>query len=55
MKMLEEYLNFAKDITEHTVEAMIKYFIKIMVQVVKEADTEINSYLTKRVKEYIMK
>ena len=55
---LEEYLDFAKDIAKHAGEVMIKYFnqnnganYKGDKTIVTLADTEINSYLIKRVKE----
>ena len=58
METLEEYLNFAKDIAKHAGEVMLKYFkqnngasYKGDKTIVTLADTEINSYLIKRVKE----
>ena len=55
---LEEYLKFAKDIAKHAGEVMIKYFnqnngasYKGDKTIVTLADTEINSYLIKQVKE----
>ena len=55
---LEEYLDFAKDIAKYVGEVMIKYFnqnngasYKGDKTIVTLADTEINSYLIKRVKE----
>jgi fructose-1,6-bisphosphatase/inositol monophosphatase family enzyme len=55
---LEEYLDFAKDIAKYAGEVMIKYFnqnngssYKGDKTIVTLADTEINSYLIKRVKE----
>ena len=55
---LEEYLDFAKDIAKHAGEVMIKYFnqnngasYKGDKTIVTLADTEINSYLIKQVKE----
>ena len=58
METLEEYLDFAKDIAKHAGEVMIKYFkqnngasYKGDKTIVTLADTEINSYLIKRVKE----
>ena len=58
METLEEYLDFAKDIAKHAGEVMLKYFkqnngasYKGDKTIVTLADTEINSYLIKRVKE----
>ena len=58
MENLEEYLEFAKDIAKHAGEVMIKYFkqnngasYKGDKTIVTLADTEINSYLIKMVKE----
>ncbi len=55
---LEGYLDFAKDIAKHAGEVMIKYFnqnngasYKGDKTIVTLADTEINSYLIKKVKE----
>ena len=55
---LEEYLDFAKDIAKHAGKVMIKYFnqnngasYKGDKTIVTLADTEINSYLIKQVKE----
>ena len=55
---LEEYLDFAKEIAKHAGEVMIKYFnqnnganYKGDKTIVTLADTEINSYLIKQVKE----
>ncbi len=58
MEPLEEYLDFAKDIAKHAGEVMLKYFkqnngvsYKGDKTIVTLADTEINSYLIKKVKE----
>ena len=58
METLEEYLDFAKDIAKHAGEVMMKYFkqnngasYKGDKTIVTLADTEINSYLIKQVKE----
>ena len=58
METLEEYLYFAKDIAKHASEVMMKYFkqnngasYKGDKTIVTLADTEINSYLIKQVKE----
>ena len=58
METLEEYLDFAKDIAKYAGEVMMKYFkqnngasYKGDKTIVTLADTEINSYLIKRVKE----
>lgn len=58
METLYEYLDFAKDIAKHAGEVMLKYFnqnngasYKGDKTIVTLADTEINSYLIKRVKE----
>ena len=58
METLEEYLDFAKDIAKYSGKVMIKYFkqnngasYKGDKTIVTLADTEINSYLIKRVKE----
>lgn len=55
---MEEYLEFAKEIAKHAGEIMLKYFnidnearYKADNTIVTIADTEINSYLIKRVKE----
>ena len=55
---LEKYLDFAKDIAKHAGEVMIKYFnqnngasYKGDKTIVTLADTEINSYLIKEVKD----
>lgn len=57
-KILEEYLDFAKDIAKYASEVMLKYFnydngasYKGDKTIVTLADTQINSYLIKRVKE----
>jgi len=57
-KMKQEYLEFAKDIAYKAGEIMIKYFkgdneasYKFDQTIVTKADTEINKYLIKRVKE----
>ena len=56
--MMKEYLDFAKDIAHEAGKIMIKYFkgnngasYKYDQTIVTKADTEINSYLIKRVKE----
>ena len=58
MEVLEEYLNFAIDIAKHAGKVMMKYFkqnngasYKGDKTIVTLADTEINSYLIKQVKE----
>ncbi len=58
METLYEYLDFAKDIAKHAGEVMLKYFnqnngasYKGDKTIVTLADTEINSYLIKMVKE----
>ena len=58
MEVFEEYLDFAKDIAKYAGKVMIKYFnqnngasYKGDKAIVTLADTEINSYLIKRVKE----
>lgn len=58
METLEEYLDFAKDIAKYAGEVMMKYFTqnngasyKGDKTIVTLADTEINSYLIKQVKE----
>ena len=58
MKAYEEYLDFAKDIAKYAGDIMLKYFnqnngekYKGDKTIVTLADTEINSYLIKRVKE----
>lgn len=58
MEILEEYLEFAKDIAKYAGDVMIKYFnqnngasYKGDKTIVTLADTEINSYLIKKVKE----
>ena len=58
METLEEYLDFAKDIAKYAGKVMMKYFkqnngasYKGDKTIVTLADTEINSYLIKRVKE----
>lgn len=58
METLEEYLEFAKDIAKYAGQVMIKYFeqnngasYKGDKTIVTLADTEINSYLIKKVKE----
>lgn len=58
MEELEKYLEFAKEIAEEAGKIMIKYFSKKDISsykgdktIVTLADTEINSYLIKRVKE----
>lgn len=55
---VEEYLDFAKDIAKYAGEVMMKYFTqnngasyKGDKTIVTLADTEINSYLIKQVKE----
>ena len=57
-EFLEEYLEFAKDIAQYAGEVMLKYFkenngasYKGDKTIVTLADTEINAYLIKRVKE----
>ena len=56
--LLEEYLEFAKDVAKYAGEVMLKYFKKNNgasykgdKTIVTLADTEINSYLIKQVKE----
>jgi len=56
--MEQKYLNFAKDVARQAGEIMLKYFkdengagYKADQTIVTKADTEINSYLIKRVKE----
>jgi len=58
MNIYNEYLNFAKDIAKYAGEIMLKYFNQENRERYKEdetivtlADTEINSYLIKKVKE----
>ena len=58
METLEVYLDFAKDIAKYAGEVMMKYFTqnngasyKGDKTIVTLADTEINSYLIKQVKE----
>lgn len=58
MSTYSEYLNFAKDIAKYAGEIMLRYFSKDNGEkykgdktIVTLADTEINSYLIKRVKE----
>ena len=58
MNINSEYLDFAKDIARYAGKIMLKYFkhengekYKVDKTIVTLADTEINSYLVKRVKE----
>ena len=58
---LEEYLEFAKDIAKYAGEVMLKYFkenngasYKGDKTIVTLADTEINAYLIKKVKEKLI-